>query len=275
MQPLPFVSLSDADINISDISCEERHWKSKWENEYPSGRDQNVLSFTFDGNKRLFLPGSDTPMFDVKGPSAFFIAHHNPYISKSSVEDEGEEGRTICIKFRLTDKRGELLPISDKYLCWDSLDVEMFSHLFEKVMSAYLETETNNLALKSALYRLLSELVISLRTEYRSYHGFDDLFPALEFVDKNLSKNISVDELAKMCFMSNSYFCKRFKEYSGGDCFTEYRNKMRIKKATELLDSSSCTINMIARTLGFYDTSHFYRVYKKYTGKTPKVHKKT
>ncbi|MBQ2118450.1 MAG: helix-turn-helix domain-containing protein, partial [Clostridia bacterium] len=65
-------------------------------------------------------------------------------------------------------------------------------------------------------------------------------------------------------------FRARFKQFSGGLSPSEYRNRLRVRKAQELLSSSLWTTDLIAETLGFYDTSHFYRIYKKYTGKTPK-----
>ncbi len=274
MKKITFAQLPDTDICISEITCIEYQWKGKRENEYRCGRDQNVLSFNLNGKKQLFSPNRDDLLFDVSGASVFFISKNTPYTSKSFAHDEQTLGYTACIKFRLADKNGEDILLSDKYLCWDNINEEFFEHLFKKVMNAYMIAKSNNFAVKNALYKLLDELFKALRIEGKADDSFEDLLPAMRYLETNLSSNASVDELAKMCFMSNSYFYKRFKEYTGGICITDYRNKMRIEKAKELLESPLWTTALIAETLGFYDISHFYRVYKKYTGETPKISKK-
>ncbi len=269
MQIVSFASLFQTDVNISDISCVERQWKNRWENIYPSGRDQNVLSFTAGGSKQLFLPGREEPLFEVSAPSAFLISQDSPYISRSAVSAQGELGRTVCIKFKITDHAGEAILIKERYLCWENLG-EVFCRLFGKAIDAYLNANVSRFALKSIIFQLLSELENLSLTRQRTHRGFRDLLPALHLIENNLSDQTSVEELAKMCAMSTSYFGKRFKEYSGGICLTDYRNRLRIQKASELMDSSLWSLKMISDVLGFYDTSHFYKVYKKFKGEYPK-----
>ncbi len=269
---IPFVSLASTDVCISEISCVERQWKNKWENEYILGRDQNVLSFTFKGSKRIYLPGESEPIFQAQSPVAFFISSGSPYISRSSSYDN-ELGHTVCIKFKLTDQDGNPIQIEDGYLCFKELDSESFESLLQKVMEIYMRATTNTLSLKCEIYHILEKLVGMLQNEERINTGYHNLLPAIRHLEKNLSSNATVGDLAKMCIMSNSYFYKQFKEYTGGMCLTDYRNKLRVEKAKELLESSLWSISLIAQTLGFYDTSHFYRVYKKHTGETPKIKK--
>lgn len=269
MRELPFSALSSCGMNIGNISCVERSWGNKWGNEYPVGRDTNVLSFTLHGHKRLFLPNEPEPLFEVDGPSAFLITRGSPYLSRSTSSD-GQSGQTICIKFNLYEENGEEILISDRYLCFCPTDSESITHLFRKVMHAYLEANINYFSLKSNLFRLLDALLSTRKSESRMQRGFDDLLPALNRLETEPYGHLTVDELAAACFMSKSYFCKRFKQYSGGESFTAYRNRLRIGKAVELLGNPLWSMDMIAQTLGFYDTSHFYRVFKQYTGETPK-----
>lgn len=269
---IDFLSLSSTDVCISEISCVERHWKNKWENEYPSGRDQNVLSFTLKGHKRLYLPDESEPIFDVDSPAAFLISTNSPYISRS-VSPKAQDGHIVCIKFKLTDQNGEAIKINEKYLCFKELDAQSFESSLNEIMDLYVRANTNTLAIKREVYHLLEKLVILSQNEQRLQEGFHNLSPAIKYLEKNLSSNVSVSDLAKMCIMSNSYFYKQFKLYTGGLCLTDYRNKMRVEKAKELLKSSLYSISLIAQTLGFYDVSHFYRVFKKHTGETPKLSK--
>ena len=268
MVPASFSELSRMDFNITDIACVERIWKNQWANEYPGGRDTNVLSFTAHGHKKLYVDDRENPLFSVTKPSAFFISCGAPYISRSYTDSEKEPGHTVCIKFQLTNQKGEPITVSDRYLCWKDLDDNTVGHLFSSVMEAYLAPTIDTCMLKSRLYNLLKKLISALR-EKEMKRGFDEIMPALQCIQGNLYAHLSVDELAKMCFISKTTFCHLFKEFSGGDSLVNYRNRMRIQKATELLQDPLWTVDMIVSALGFYDASHFYRVFKKFTGTTP------
>ncbi len=267
MEKFSFISLAKADICITDISCVEYQWNNYRKNEYPTGRNLNVLSFSTSGKRCLRMLGEDRS-FDVQGASVLFIAQGTPYMYEAFPEDDGTPSYTACIKFRLTDKSGEDVLVSDEAMCWDNINKVFFMHLFKKVITEYVSANTNCLAVKSTFYKLISELVVSMQVQKHSHDGFEDLVPAISYLENHLGSNMTVGELAKMCFISTSHFTKRFKEYSGGMTLTDYRNKMRVEKAKELLESPMWPTALIAETLGFYDISHLCKIYKKYTGES-------
>ena len=49
----------------------------------------------------------------------------------------------------------------------------------------------------------------------------------------------------------------------------EYRNRLRIQRACQLLRGRECTIGEIAALLGFESVYYFSRVFKKLTGVAP------
>ncbi|HEY2848179.1 MAG TPA: helix-turn-helix transcriptional regulator, partial [Pyrinomonadaceae bacterium] len=49
----------------------------------------------------------------------------------------------------------------------------------------------------------------------------------------------------------------------------EYSRRIRVAKAREMLDITSLPLVEIAATLGFFDQSHFTRVFKRVSGVTP------
>ena len=117
--------------------------------------------------------------------------------------------------------------------------------------------------------------VLSLFTKVWSTDDFGlskaarQILPAVEHIESHPELNTSVSELANLCFLSESYFRVQFRGHFGCSP-TDYRNRLRVEKAQELLDSSLWTTELIAEKLGFCDTSHFYRVYKKIMGTTPR-----
>ncbi|NLU07074.1 MAG: helix-turn-helix domain-containing protein [Clostridiales bacterium] len=94
------------------------------------------------------------------------------------------------------------------------------------------------------------------------------LKPALEYIKNNCCHSISLDEMASLCNISSSYFSKLFKKVTGEN-FSNYINKLRMKKAKELLESSDISIKNLSIDLGFEDCGYFVKVFKKIVGVTP------
>ena len=266
MREISFLELLNTNFNLNGITVAERWWKNENVNDYPNGRAENVLSYTADGNK-LFFSDEDTPLFTASRGAIFFISHDCRYSTKT-VTDGNEMGHTFCVKFQLTDENGELFSVREKYLFWDCSENKRVAELFRRIIAEYLELHVSCAKIKSTSYEILNDLLILKQNVEAHSDEFKDILPAVKYIEEHYNLNTSVDELAKMCLMSNSYFRKRFSAYTGKG-YTDYRNQLRIKKANELLSDSMWSIHAIAQTLGFYDTSHFYRIYKQYTGTLP------
>ncbi len=100
----------------------------------------------------------------------------------------------------------------------------------------------------------------------------EKIAPALLYVDKNFTREISLDETAKTLNMNREYFCRLFKK-TVGITFVDYTNIVRISKAKELLVSSQKTISEISDELGFSSVSYFTRVFKNITNETPAAYR--
>ena len=124
------------------------------------------------------------------------------------------------------------------------------------------------MTVKARMYELLHLLCLK-KSDRGLSKAARQILPAVEHIEKYPELNTSVTELAAMCFLSESYFRVQFRGHFGCSP-TDYRNRLRVEKAQELLDSSLWTTELIAEKLGFCDTSHFYRVYKKIMGTTPR-----
>jgi len=90
------------------------------------------------------------------------------------------------------------------------------------------------------------------------------------YIDENISLSITIEDLANELNISKFHFLNEFKKYNG---ITPYQHILntRIEKARSLLSQSEMKITEIAHTLGFSDSSHFSRTFKKATGQSPKV----
>ena len=63
-------------------------------------------------------------------------------------------------------------------------------------------------------------------------------------------------------------FCRYFKKVTG-KTFTQFVNEFRIVHATKLLAENPTNITDICFESGFNNFSHFNKLFKKFTGKSP------
>lgn len=85
---------------------------------------------------------------------------------------------------------------------------------------------------------------------------------------QNISRTISVDELAGLTGCSRSHFSRRFQEASGYSPH-EFILDLKIRKAVMLLQMSKSTIKEIAFSCGFGDVSYFCKVFRRSFGCPP------
>jgi YesN/AraC family two-component response regulator len=95
----------------------------------------------------------------------------------------------------------------------------------------------------------------------------------MHFIDRNYDKRLSLKEAAGLVALSPKYFSRIFKVKTGIG-FSEYRLKVRIKKAAELLESTDYTIDEISFRVGYENAESFTRLFKKVRGCSPTQHRK-
>ncbi|WP_240697249.1 AraC family transcriptional regulator [Sporolactobacillus sp. Y61] len=92
------------------------------------------------------------------------------------------------------------------------------------------------------------------------------------FIRQHYKLNLTLGQIAEMCGMSQSAFTARFKKVTGRT-FIDYRNRIRINAAKDILGTSDKKIIEVAHDVGFDDISHFNRTFKKCAGITPKAYR--
>ncbi|MFC5648391.1 helix-turn-helix domain-containing protein [Paenibacillus solisilvae] len=79
---------------------------------------------------------------------------------------------------------------------------------------------------------------------------------------------IEIEQLARLIHRSPNYTTALFKEVFGHSPI-RYMHQLRVLEACNLLLHSDMTIAGISQYLGYYDTSYFFRVFKKYSAMSP------
>jgi len=87
-------------------------------------------------------------------------------------------------------------------------------------------------------------------------------------VSDNFKQPIPLNEIADKVSMTAPAFCRYFKK-STGKTFTQFVNEFRIVHSTKLLAENPTSITDICFESGFNNFSHFNKLFKKFTGKSP------
>ena len=121
---------------------------------------------------------------------------------------------------------------------------------------------------------LLSELILLLSaSEGESLSKNDGELGArvIRYLNENLTRDVSLDKLARRFFVSKYYLCRAFKKHNGISVHG-YVNQKRVMYAKQLIESGE-TASGAAYKVGFGDYSAFYRAYVKIVGKAPSQEK--
>ena len=100
-----------------------------------------------------------------------------------------------------------------------------------------------------------------------------DVEKALHYIHSNFKSNFSGASLAAYCSVSLSYLRGKFLKQTGYTVL-EYRDRLRILAAKEMLKSEYFSVTEIAAELGYCDVYHFSKVFKAHEGCPPSEWKK-
>lgn len=92
----------------------------------------------------------------------------------------------------------------------------------------------------------------------------------LSYISRNYQEDLKLENLAAEFNFNYSYLSAYFNQQMK-EGFSDYLNRLRIEKACRLLKEDRMPISQISSAVGYSEHSYFCRVFKKMTGKTPSV----
>ena len=98
------------------------------------------------------------------------------------------------------------------------------------------------------------------------------LYPAISYIEAHPTETVTMKQMAMLCHLSESYFSRLFSKEMGEN-FGNYVSRLKIDLSKELLRSSRLSVAQIAKKVGYNDTSHFIRLFKRFEGVTPTVYR--
>ena len=155
---------------------------------------------------------------------------------------------------------------------------------FENLLDLMLKEFQSNSPEKVYVLRgLLTVLVAKFLHAYNSLPSHMDKPPrnetarnaVLTYIDKlnrNFTQSLSLENAVHETLLNKSLFCRMFLEITGVT-FNRYLNNLRIKKAAELILTTTSNIEEISVLSGYSNYVTFYRNFQNITGISPSRYK--
>lgn len=242
------------DFDLKNIYTEKITFTSNMNVDYSeTGRHQNILHLILSGEREYKI---HEKIFTVKKGTVIFIPDGTKY--STHIKDSIGSCTGIGIKFDISGQIDNTSFNHDIYYNSNNISHSNIED-FEALANLCVEVPVPLLKIKAVLYNLIYNLISSNTLKSESL-----ITPAITFINEHFRENLPIKTYADVCHLSESYFRKKFLEYTGMSPIA-YRNKLRFQEARKLY-LQNVSISEIAEVTGFYDESYFLKLYKRHTG---------
>lgn len=209
------------------------------------------------------------------------VVVYNPYDihSEKSINSKSFEFVFFAIdKFEIKNlKKNCLVPDDCKriYSTGESYDMlhlilnRMLTEIDEK--KRYYGEILKELSRTALMY--IIRVILADEHPINPYYTDNTLNLALEYIENNISGDLSLDTIAANCFVSKYYLSHLFAGYKNMS-IGRYVLECRINNAKDLLVATDKKVAEIGEMVGFNDSGYFCKVFKKEAGCTPLEYRK-
>ncbi len=150
--------------------------------------------------------------------------------------------------------------------------IQLFDEIYSTLERGY--SHNNILYANMCLWHLVASFHFDNRFNIPDKkEGPDPVSKAIDFMQKNLSNTLTLQETASKINLSVSHFAAMFRKRTGFAPI-EYFNHLKIQKACQYLHFTDDRINQIADQIGISDSYYFSRLFKKLMGASPAEYRK-
>lgn len=97
---------------------------------------------------------------------------------------------------------------------------------------------------------------------------------AMDYMMENYQQKLTLQAVADRCYVSQWHLSKLLNKYAGKS-FYDILNTIRVNKAKEMLADPKLKIGDISEMVGYADTAHFARTFKKLAGMSANEYRNT
>lgn len=232
----------------------------------PNGRSDYLLFYIAKGKEHFYL---QSEVVAKEGSFVFF----RPYERQEHSYHEEKTGEFYYVHFDAPESF-DLLGF-ESFRVYSAKQNTEVCDIFEEIIR---ELQCKNPAYEeictSKLFNIIGLLKRKTEKETnQNSHYNDKISFAIQTMNKEYYKSYTLDEYAKMCNMSRFHFLRIFKSITGMSPI-EYRNKIRLDHAKELLSDGELSIIEIGTKVGYPCNAYFCDAFKNKMGISPSQYRK-
>lgn len=231
----------------------------------PAVRDHYLIHFVTEGCGKLYI---DNHIFEIKKNEGFLICPKDITYYEA---DESTPWKYIWVGFN-----GIKAPQYIKQIGIDkhnpvihTKNANLISEYLKKIFESSKLKHAREIGMLGYLYLFLSALIEEADVKETTSYKYEYIHKAIEYIEMNYSRNITVKDIAEHVGLNRSYFSSLFKNslnISPQNFLIQYR----VNKACELLkQNSNLRIADISRSVGYTDQLAFSKTFKKVKGYAP------
>ena len=218
-------------------------------------------------------------VFPIKKGGLVFIAADTYHYTMPDVPEMYDRSKLTVSRNKLAkilDLLGEnnrFNSFSNKAIVYAEIDENDQKEL-DCIFNEFLICNTDDereLILLSCCVKLLFYLYKHSKASALSVKGI--MNKAVDYINKNISTDISIDDICSVVNISKYYFCRQFKKHTGMTVM-KYILKTRIVLAKIDLKKTNLSVSEISEKYGFSSISYFSRVFKEEENCSPLQYRK-
>ena len=266
MKRMSLLELAQTQFVVSGISILIWTWSDGSVNDYlKTGRTHNLIFFQDRGEREYQF--SDGAQFLMPPNSMILIPDGACYHTRAITLPQGDSHGYNAL-FDLYDAQGEPIQLTDEFVLDDTPECASTLTLFQALNRHFSRYPRRQLSAVADIYQILDRFCRCLeRREGGGGEMGESVAPAVHLIQEMPEREFTVDELCRLCRMSESTFRRHFHAQTGLSPIA-FRNLMRVQKAKLIYDQALASVEEIAEQLGFCDAAYLCRTCKKLTGKT-------
>lgn len=221
-------------------------------------------------------PSAGLCVFSVTNPAAVSISELYDGLQQAIRQNQADAVAQM-LAFILLDAAQRMQKVSDMQETIFKLNL-----VFDDLAKAYGYPEPcavpgfGYCVLPQELYQCYCALFQELgsRIAQQEQHGTGKLASdTMHYLQKHYDQEITLQSVADHLGISRVYLSKIFKKETGVN-FVDFLSRLRIRKAIELLQTSTLKVYEIAETVGFKNAAYMSFCFKEETGKSPSDYRK-
>jgi len=231
----------------------------------PRGREDWLLFYVAKGLEKFFLDHEE-----IADEGAFILFRPGEKQEHVCISEKTSE--FYYVHFLVPDDVSPVtLASSTVYHAKPSAKVrDLFEEMLSETESKLPHYETVTLGHFLSILGFLERSVTAESGE--SHAGIDRIAIVLRRMNREFEKNHTLDDYAAMCRMSKFHFLRVFRSLTGVSPI-EYRNRLRLEHAKELLLETNLSVSEIGTAVGYASPSYFCDAFKKEVGISPRSYR--